>query len=122
MEKHYEDIYRDEPYFEVEYDNNRALLFMLYVPPHLRHQGHGKALFSKLIAELPSDVEYIRLISASLGSGCTLDFWRSLGFKPAYSNCDPAEEGRILHLGVNGFETPRAELLSQGDCRHWVFD
>lgn len=121
-EKGYEDIYSSEPYFDVEVDQPRALLHTLYVPPSLRGQGKGKELFQKLLESLPSDVEYIRLKSATLGSGCTMPFWASLGFTPAYSGGDPDDEGRILHRAVNGFALPPVEALEDGETRHYIFD
>lgn len=122
MERGYEDIYADSPYFDVEYDDKRALLHMMYVPPAMRTSGEGQRLFHQLLSELPTDIEYIRLMSAKLGSGCTMAFWKALGFSAAYANCDPDNEGRILHLGVNGFPCPDSEVLCDGDERHYIFD
>ncbi|MGP4944069.1 hypothetical protein [Vibrio casei] len=122
METGYEDIYADEPYFDIEVQEQRVLLHMLYVPPHKRKLGLGHALFLKLLSELPPTIEYIRLRSAELGSGCTMSFWQSLGFTSAYTNCDPEDEGKILHLAVNGFALPPVEALCDNEERHHIFD
>ncbi|MBO1897764.1 GNAT family N-acetyltransferase [Shewanella sp. BF02_Schw] len=126
MEVGYEDIYSVKPYFDIETSSRDsikiALLHLMYVPPELRGQGRAKSLFNELLAELPKEVEYIRLKSAPLGTGCTMKFWQSLGFTPAYTNCYSKDEGKILHLAVNGFSLPAVEALSSGDERHYIFD
>lgn len=122
MELGFEDIYSATSYLDAEDDGKRYLVHMLYVPPHKRGLGEGKALFQDMLNNLPDHIEYIRLKSAELGSGCTKTFWKSLGFVEAYSNCDPRHEGSILHLAVNGFELPPVESLADGEERHYIFD
>lgn len=122
MESGYEDIYSETPYYDAEDNGDNVLLHMLYVPPKLRGQGKGKALFQSFLADLDPNIRYVRLLSAELGSGCTMPFWKSLGFTPAYSDCDPDDEGRILHLAVNGFDLPPVESLANGETRHYIFD
>lgn len=122
VEAGYEDIFSNTPYFDIETDGDRALLHIMYVPPRMRRNGVGRELFNRLLSELAPDIRYIRLRAATLGSGCTMSFWRSLGFTPAYTNADPADEGRILHRAVNGFDLPAVEALADGDTRHYIFD
>lgn len=121
-EKGYEDIYSAEPYYDVENENKRALIHLMYVPPFLRGQGKGKEMLRKLVSELPPNIEYLRLKAVPLGSGCSIRFWESLGFSKAYANGNADEEDRILHLGVNGFACPPVQVLSEGEERHYVFD
>lgn len=122
VEMGYEDIFSSTPYYDIEPDGKRLLIHMLYVPPSMRNKGIGRSLFTSILEELPPEIQHIRLRAAELGSGCTIKFWSSLGFTPAYSNCDPEEEGRILHRAVNGFELPAVEALSADDHRHYIFD
>lgn len=122
MELGFEDVYADDSYIDVEDDGKRYLLHLLYVPPCKRGNGEGKALFASMIRELPNHVESVRLKSAQLGSGCTMAFWKSLGFTEAYSECDAEDEGKILHLAVNGFNLPKVESLAGGEKRHYIFD
>jgi GNAT superfamily N-acetyltransferase len=72
MERGYEDIYSETPYFNIEICGSRTLLHMFYVPPSKRGLGLGRELFNELASSLPSCVEYILLMAAELGSGCTI--------------------------------------------------
>ena len=121
VESGYADIYKSLPYIDWDIDGERVLVHMLYVPPVMRLRGEGKRLFKQLLANLPDEVKYIRLKSASLGSGDTLLFWFSLGFRPAYE-CECEDTSRILHLAINGCELPEIEILNSGEERHYIFD
>lgn len=121
FEKGFEDIHSDKPYLDWDVDGKRVLLHMLYIPRTQRRNGVGKYLFQQLISELPEDIEYIRLKSACLGSGDTITFWKSLGFKSAYE-CTCEDNLRILHLAVNGFELPVVEIITDCEERHYIFD
>lgn len=122
MEVGFEDIYSCKPYIDSENEGKRVLLHMLYVPPIQRGKGKGKKLFKEFLDNLPKEVEFIRLKSAALGSGCTMAFWQSLGFTSAYIGGDPNCESCILHLAVNRFSLPDVEELEKGEVRHYIFD
>ncbi|AEH16193.1 GNAT family N-acetyltransferase [Shewanella baltica] len=115
----YADVFSKEPYIDAESDGERYLIHMLYVPPSLRYKGIGQSLFKKFLLNLPSNIKYLRLKSAALGSGDTLPFWRSLGFSSAYTGNDDAS--RILHLSVNGYALPPVDDVGS-DERHYIFD
>lgn len=120
-EKGYEDIHSTVPYIDWEWDQNRAIINILYVPLTQRFNGYGKKLVKNWLLSLPNDIEYVRLKSCCLGSGDTLDFWKSLGFSSAYK-CVNEDNLRILHLAVNNFELPSVEVVTDGEERHYFFD
>lgn len=120
-EKGYEDIYSPEPYMDAEEDGNRYLVHMMYVPPNQRAGGLGQKLFKDFLSALPAHIQYIRLKSCSLGSGDSLPFWTSLGFRPAY-DCTCDDNLRILHLPVNGFSAVPIEKVENEEERHYIFD
>ena len=117
MEKGYEDIYSDTPYINIDggEDCKCQYIDMLYIPPHLRGQGHGKRLVEEFIAKIPTGVERVRLTASALGSGDSRPFWESLGFKSAYygnTDSDWFDVECVMVKGVNGHRTPRAEKLT----------
>ncbi|GGB53163.1 hypothetical protein GCM10011607_12100 [Shewanella inventionis] len=126
MEVGYEEIYSDTPYFDVEPSTRNgvaiAFIHMMYVPPAKRGQGKGKEMFQKIISELAPKTQYIRLKSASLGSGCTMEFWKQLGFSHAYDASEDSEESKILHCPLNGYNLPEVEFIEEGEERHYIFD
>lgn len=121
MEIGYEDIYSEKPYIDYDVEGARLLIHILYVPPALRGQGKGKALVEALLNDLPLCVQFIRLKSAQLGSGCTMAFWQSFGFTPAYLNGDK-DVMCILEKGVNGHETPPVKTVTPDVECHYIFD
>ncbi|MCE2571764.1 N-acetyltransferase [Motilimonas eburnea] len=121
MEAGYEDIYSNDSYIDSEIDGNRALVHMLYVPPHLRGQKQGTTVFKVFLSSLPAHVEVVRLKATALGSGDTLPFWLALGFTPAYAGGNE-ETRNILHLPVNGHSLPAVEELALDEERHYIFD
>ena len=125
----YEDIFKQAPYIDAEITNkcsfDIALVHMLYVPPQMRKKGIGKRVLNEYIKSLPKQVKVIRLQSATLGSGDTMSYWTSLGFKRVYDTTQMSDKGdapRILEMGVNGYKLPPPIVLQDGDDVHWIFD
>jgi GNAT superfamily N-acetyltransferase len=119
VEKGYEDIYSDTPYLNFDMGGKDAKCWyidQMYVPPNLRGNGEGKRLIKEFLEnELDSDVQRVRLIACSLGSGDTRAFYKSLGFNQCYYGNTDGEDGdigNIMVLGVNGFPTPRSEKVT----------
>ena len=126
MEAGFEEIYSDTAYYDTETSVRNGvdilLLHMMYVPPFERGVGRAKEMFNSILAELTPEIQYIRLKSAKLGSGCTMSFWKSLGFTQAYNVSEDTDEGKILHLAVNGYKLPVPESIENGEERHYIFD
>ena len=120
-EEGYKDIFSPTAYIDTGIEGDRALIHMLYVPPHCRGNGIGKSLAADFIESLPKEVTHVRLKAASLGSGDTLPFWKGLGFTSAYISSNEDNE-RILVKAVNDYRLSPPEHVSEEDEMHYIFD
>lgn len=123
-EKGYEDIHSDTPYIDFDYDGNKAIVHLFYMPPHLRGNGLGIGMFHNWLNQLDNVITHIVLKSCKLSTGHTKPFWESFGFKPAYCGCINTVDGDasdILTLGANHHQTPAPIELKEGQSAHYIF-
>lgn len=123
-EEGYEDIFKPFPYIESDVTESVAYLEQIFTPASLRGNGFGTSMLKNWIDSLPESVTQIRLVAVDGVSGCTLEFYKSFGFKHAYTCLDGIDDvhtSRILTMGVNGNETVEAEELKKGQVAHYLF-
>lgn len=111
------------PYIDADYpeDSDVAHVYELYVPPSLRGQGVGTALFREFVDKLPGTVKRIRLKSIVYEGVDSMPFWKNLGFSEAFTGHLYGEIENTLVLGINGYANPMPEHIGPDDqFRHWI--
>lgn len=117
----YEDIHSDFPYLKGWESGEVAYIDILYVPPDFRRQGKGTQLVNDWLLQLSGDVKRVKLKAVTLGGYDAVNFWCKLGFVNAYTGFLYHEIQDTMTIGVNGYENPAPEFISEADIdRHWL--
>ncbi len=93
---------------EVHTQHGSAVIHDFYVPRSLRGQGVARRFYEQWEADLPSEIECVRLFAADYeGEGNSDGFWEAMGFSYRYDGEDLSyEASHEMWKGVNGHPTP----------------